>query len=58
MSLKAVLLLALLSLSLAYTEEKGVLVLTDDDFPNILTEFPLILIEFYAPWYPIHLLAI
>lgn len=32
------------------TEDTGVLVLHDSDFPNIITEFPHILIEFYAPW--------
>lgn len=41
----------LLVLSFSYTEEDNVLVLTDEDFPNILSEFSHILIEFYAPWY-------
>ena len=37
----------------SYTEENHVLILTADDFPGIIEEFPHILIEFYAPWYVI-----
>ena len=35
----------------AYTTEGEVLVLTDDDLPSILEDFPSLMIEFYAPWY-------
>ena len=49
-SYKICLLSALILLSSAYTEENNVLILTDADFPSITTEFPYILIEFYAPW--------
>jgi hypothetical protein len=48
---KIFILLGVLLLANAYTEENHVLILTAEDFPNILTEFPQILIEFYAPWY-------
>jgi len=50
--MKVVLTLALLlAVVTSYeTEDTGVLVLHDSDFPNIITEFPYILIEFYAPW--------
>ena len=41
----------LILLAQAYTEENHVLVLTADDFPSVIEEFPYILIEFYAPWY-------
>jgi len=47
---KILLIAALVLLASAYTEENHVLILTDDDFPSIIQEFPLILIEFYAPW--------
>lgn len=33
-----------------YTEEDHVIVLTDDDFPDVTSKFTHILIEFYAPW--------
>ena len=33
-----------------YETEGDVLVLTDDDFPQVLQDHPYILIEFYAPW--------
>lgn len=48
---KALVLGLLLVVSFSYTEEDNVLVLTDEDFPNVLSEFSHILIEFYAPWY-------
>jgi hypothetical protein len=44
----------LVLLTTSYTEENHVLVLTADDFPGIIEEFPHILIEFYAPWYHRH----
>lgn len=37
-------------LASAYETEEEVLVLTDADFPQVYTDHPLILIEFYAPW--------
>ena len=49
--IKAALLAVLLVLSLAYTEENHVLVLTADDLPAVTQEFSHILVEFYAPWY-------
>ncbi|KAH3869164.1 protein disulfide-isomerase-like [Dreissena polymorpha] len=33
-----------------YKDEKGVLVLTDDDIADAIDEFKYILVEFYAPW--------
>lgn len=48
--IKTILLVTLVVLSNCYTEEDNVLVLTDDDFPSITSEFSHILIEFYAPW--------
>ena len=48
---KIFLVLGLVLLAHSYTEENHVLVLTADDFPGVLDEFPLVLIEFYAPWY-------
>ena len=48
---KILLLLALLLVANSYTEENHVLVLTDEDLPGVIEEFPYILIEFYAPWY-------
>jgi hypothetical protein len=47
---KICLISALVLLSAAYTEENNVLILTDEDLPGVTTEFPHILIEFYAPW--------
>lgn len=35
----------------AYTEENGVLILTDDDMPNITEIFPHLFIKYYVPWY-------
>lgn len=34
----------------AFTEEEGVLVLTDADLHNITTLFPHIFIKYYVPW--------
>lgn len=34
----------------AYETEGEVLVLEDNDFPQVYTDHPYILIEFYAPW--------
>ena len=48
---KICVLLALVLLSHSYTYENHVLILTADDFPAVIDEFPYILIEFYAPWY-------
>lgn len=50
--MKVIIALALmLALTTSYeTEESGVLVLHDSDFPGIISEFNYILIEFYAPW--------
>ena len=48
---KVFLLLALLLVANSYTEENHVLILTDQDLPGVIDEFPYILIEFYAPWY-------
>lgn len=50
MSIKIFLLAALVVLASSYTLEGNVLVLKDDDFPGVLSEFSHILIEFYAPW--------
>jgi thiol-disulfide isomerase/thioredoxin len=50
MYIKAILLSVLLVLSFSYEEEGNVLVLHDADFPQVLNDFPFILIEFYAPW--------
>jgi protein disulfide-isomerase A1 len=47
---KILLICAVVLLASAYTEENNVLILTGEDFPGIIKEFPLILIEFYAPW--------
>ena len=47
---KIFLLLGLVFLASAYTEENHVLILTADDLPGVTEEFPYILIEFYAPW--------
>jgi hypothetical protein len=47
---KICLLSALILLSASYTVENNVLVLTDADLPGVISEFPYILIEFYAPW--------
>lgn len=48
-----VLILALLCLVplRAYTEENGVLVLTNDDISNITEIFPHLFIKYYVPWY-------
>lgn len=35
----------------AYTEENGVLVLTDEDMSNITQIFPHLFIKYYVPWY-------
>lgn len=50
MYIKAFLLCVLAVCATAYTEEGNVLVLGDDDFPSVLSEFSHILVEFYAPW--------
>ena len=50
MMYKIFLLTVLLVMGSSYTEEDDVLVLGDDDFPGVLSEFSHILIEFYAPW--------
>lgn len=50
---KICLLSAIILLSSAYTVENNVLILTDEDLPGVISEFPYILIEFYAPWYQI-----
>ena len=42
--IKSLILATLLILSFSYTEEDGVLVLTDADFPNIIQEFSHVLI--------------
>lgn len=47
---KIFLLFAVFLLVKGYTEENHVLILTADDLPSVLTEFPQILVEFYAPW--------
>ena len=43
--------LGLILLANSYTIENHVFVLTADDLPGVIDEFPFILIEFYAPWY-------
>lgn len=48
--IKTILFVTLLVLSNCYTEEENVLVLGDEDFPSITSEFNYILIEFYVPW--------
>ena len=49
--MKIFFLLGLVLLANTYTEENHVLILTADDLPGVIEEFPFILIEFYAPWY-------
>jgi hypothetical protein len=44
MYIKAIVLSVLLILSCSYEEEGNVLVLHDADFPQVLTDFPFILI--------------
>lgn len=40
-----------LTLAFSYeVEESGVIVLHNADFPSVISEFPYILVEFYAPW--------
>lgn len=51
MKIQIIVLCALVFSAVSYTEENGVLILTDDDFPTITEEFPFLMIEFYAPWY-------
>lgn len=48
--MKIVLLSLLLIATLAFTEENNVLILTDDDLDQAISEHSLILVEFYAPW--------
>lgn len=42
--------LTLLVLCSAYTEENGVLSLTDADLPQVFTDYPSLFIKFYTPW--------
>jgi hypothetical protein len=35
----------------AYTEENGVLVLTEDDLSNITQIFPHLFVKYYVSWY-------
>jgi hypothetical protein len=35
----------------AYTEENGVLILTNDDLSNITDIFPHLFVKYYVPWY-------
>lgn len=34
-----------------YEKDEGVVILTDSNFDDFLSENPTVLIEFYAPWY-------
>lgn len=46
------LLLSLLLITLAFSKiskEKSILVLNDDNFQEALKEYPILLVEFYAP---------
>jgi hypothetical protein len=35
----------------SYTEENGVLVLTDEDLQNITDIYPHLFVKYYVPWY-------
>jgi len=48
--LKYLTVLALLALASAYTEENGILLLAESDFPQVLTDHPYLFIKFYTPW--------
>jgi len=50
MFFKGLLIVLLASAVFAYETEGNVLVLHDDDFPQVLKDHDFIMIEFYAPW--------